>query len=154
IADIEERRLSHQNAAFDVYGRALRIDPSNQDVLGHLERLATETGHWAKLATLLASEIEKIEEPARGIDLPLGLARVYEEETNQVDEAIETYRRAVAVESENRTALVALDRLYGRAQRWEELAEVVRNEIRIAPSDEDRVALSFRLAQICELALM
>src|SRR5204863_9773366 len=42
IAEIEERRLSHQNAAFEVYGRALRVDPNNQDVLAHLERLAAE----------------------------------------------------------------------------------------------------------------
>jgi tetratricopeptide (TPR) repeat protein len=154
IAEIEERRLSHQNAAFDVHGRALRIDPANQDVLAHLERLAGETGHWAKLATLLASEIEKIEEPRRAIDMLLRLARVYEEETAQLEEAIATYRRAVAAEPDSKAALVALDRLYGRAQQWDDLADVVRSEIRIAPSDEDRVALTFRLAQIYELALV
>ena len=154
IAEIEERRLSHQNAAFDVYGRALRIDPTNQDVLAHLERLAAETGHWAKLATLLASEIERIDEPRRAIELLLRLARVYEEETGQLEEAIATYRRAVAADPDSKAALVALDRLYGRAQQWEDLADVVRREIRIAPTDEDRVALTFRLAQIYELALV
>jgi tetratricopeptide (TPR) repeat protein len=154
IAEIEERRLSHQNAAFDVYGRALRIDPSNQDVLAHLERLAGETGHWPKLATLLSNEIDKIEEPKRAIDMLLRLARVYEEETNQLEEAIATYRAAVGADPDSKPALVALDRLYGRAQQWEELADVVRSEIRIAPSDEDRVALTFRLAQIFELALV
>jgi len=154
IATIEERRLSHQNAAFDVYGRALRVDPNNLDVLAHLERLALETGHWAKLSNLLASEIEKVEEPRRAIDLLLRLARVYEEETGQLDEAITTYRRAIEADPDNKQALVALDRLFGRAQQWDELADVVRKEIRIAPSDEDRVALTFRLAQIYELALV
>src|SRR4029078_9714913 len=62
IATIEERRLSHQNAAFDVYGRALRVDPNNQDVLAHLERLAAETGHWAKLSNLLACESANVAE--------------------------------------------------------------------------------------------
>ena len=154
IAEIEERRLSHQNAAFDVYGRALRVDPNNQDVLAHLERLAAETGHWAKLANLLASEIEKVDETRRAIDLLLRLARVYEEETGQLEEAIATYRRAIEADPDSKTALVALDRLYGRAQQWDELADVVRREIRIAPTDEDRIALTFRLAQIYELALV
>jgi tetratricopeptide (TPR) repeat protein len=154
IAEIEERRLSHQNAAFDVYGRALRVDPNNQDVLAHLERLASETGHWAKLSTLLASEIEKVEEPRRAIDLLLRLARVYEEETGQLDEAIATYRRAITADPDSRQALVALDRLFMRAQQWDDLADVVRKEIRIAQSDEDRIALNFRLAQIYELALV
>jgi len=43
IAELEERRLSHQNAAFDAYGRALRVDPNNQDVLAHLGRLAADS---------------------------------------------------------------------------------------------------------------
>jgi golgin subfamily B member 1 len=154
MAEIEERRLSHQNAAFDIYGRALRVDPTNQEVLGQLDRLAAETGHWPKLANLFATELEKIEDPRRQIDLLLRLGRLYEEETNQPDEAIATYRKAVEAEPESKPALVALDRLYGRAQQWDELADVVRREIKIAPSDEDRVALTFRLAQIYELAIM
>ena len=154
IAEIEERRLSHQNAAFDVYGRALRVDPNNQDVLAHLERLAAETGHWAKLATLLAGEIEKVDEARRAIDLLLRLARVYEEETGQLDEAIATYRHAITADPDSKQALVALDRLFARAQQWDELAEIVRKEIRVAQADEDRVALNFRLAQIYELALV
>jgi tetratricopeptide (TPR) repeat protein len=154
IAEIEERRLSHQNAAFDVYGRALRVDPNNLDVLAHLERLASETGHWAKLASLLATEIDKVDEPRRAIDLLLRLARVYEEETGQLEEAIATYRRAITADPDSKPALVALDRLFMRAQQWDELAEVVRKEIRIAPSDEDRITLTFRLAQIYELALV
>ena len=154
IAEIEERRLSHQNAAFDVYGRALRIDPTNQDVLAHLDRLASETGHWAKLANLFASEIEKVDEPRRAIDMLLRLARIYEEETGQVEEAIATFRRAMGADPDSKDALIALDRLYVRAQQWDDLADVVRREIKVAPSDEDRVTLTFRLAQIYELALM
>jgi tetratricopeptide (TPR) repeat protein len=154
IAELEERRLSHQNAAFEAYGRALRVDPNNQDVLAHLGRLAGETGHWAKLANLFQNELEKIEDGRRQVDMLLRLARIYEEETGQVEEAIATYRRVVDAEQDNKEALVALDRLYSRAQRWDELAEVVRREIGIAPSDQAIVDLTFRLAQIYELALL
>jgi golgin subfamily B member 1 len=153
IAELEERRLSHQNAAFEAYGRALRVDPANQDVLAHLQRLAAETGHWAKLANVFQAELEKIEDTRRQVDMLLRLARIYEEETGQADEAIATYQRVVDAEPDNRAALEALDGLYSRAQRWDELAEVVRRRIRIAPHDEDIVSLTFRLAQIYELAL-
>jgi golgin subfamily B member 1 len=154
MAEIEERRLSHQNAAFDIYGRALRVDPTNQDILFQLDRLASETGHWGKLASLFATELDKIDDPHKQSDLLLRLGRVYEEETNQPEEAIATYRKAVEADGESKPALVALDRLYGRAQQWDELAAVVRREVGIASSDDQRVALTFRLAQIYELALM
>jgi tetratricopeptide (TPR) repeat protein len=83
----------------------------------------------------------------------LRLAHVYEEETGQVDEAIATYKGVVSLEGDNKDALVALDRLYSHAQRWEDLADVIRREIRIAPSDDVIVALTYRLAQVYELAI-
>jgi golgin subfamily B member 1 len=154
IAELEERRLSHQNKAFEAYGRALHVDPSNQDVLLHLQRLAAETGHWAKLATLFGTELGKLEDTRGKVDMMLRLARIYEEETGQVEDAIATYRQVVEAEAENKEALVALDRLYGQANRWEELADIIQREVHIAPSDEAIVALTFRLAQVYELALM
>src|SRR5262249_40799342 len=89
-AEPQGRRLSHPHAAFDAYGRALRVAPNNQDVLAHLGRLAAETGHWAKLANLFQNELEKIEDGRRQVDMLLRLARIYEEETGQVEEAIAT----------------------------------------------------------------
>ncbi len=154
IAEIEERRLSHQSAAFEAYGRALHVDAGSQDVLAHLERLAAETNGWQKLARLYAAELEKTEDARRSVDLLLRLARIHEEETNQADESIADYQRVIGAEPDNHAALGALDRLYSRSQRWEELADVVRSEIRTARSDEERVDLTFRLAQIYELALM
>ncbi|MDB4980275.1 MAG: Tetratricopeptide 2 repeat protein [Myxococcales bacterium] len=154
IAELEERRLSHQNAAFDAYARALHVDPSNGDVIAQLQRLAHETGHWPKLAALYAGELSRLEDPRQKVETMLRLAHVYEEETGQVDEAIATYRQVVAAESDNKEALVALDRLYSHAQRWEELADIIKREVRIAPSDEAIVALTYRLAQVYELALL
>ncbi|HVZ74315.1 MAG TPA: tetratricopeptide repeat protein [Polyangia bacterium] len=154
IAELEERRLSHQNAAFDAYARALHVDPSNGDIVAHLQRLAHETGHWPKLASLYANVLGRVEDPRQKVETMLRLARVYEEETGQLDEAIATYRQVVAAESDNKEALVALDRLYSHAQRWEDLADIIKREVRIAPTDDAIVALTFRLAQVYELALL
>jgi golgin subfamily B member 1 len=156
IAALEERRLSHQGKAFEAYGRALHVDPSNADVLAHLQRLAAETGQWIKLASLFSAEVERLEDTRGKVDMMLRLARIYEDETGQLDEAITTYRGVVRpdVEPDNREALVALDRLYSHAQRWEDLADIVRREIGVAPSDEAIVTLTFRLAQVYELALL
>jgi tetratricopeptide (TPR) repeat protein len=156
IAELEERRLSHQSKAFEAYGRALHVDPSNADVLQHLQRLAADTGHWAKLAALFSAELERLDDTRAKVDMMLRLARVYEEETGQVDDAIATYKAVVTVDGEpgNKEALVALDRLYSHAQRWDELADTIRREVKIAPSDEAIVALTFRLAQVYELALL
>jgi len=154
IADIEERRLSHQSAAFDAYGRAFRLDSSNLDVVAHLERLAAETNGWQRLARFYAEELEKSEDPRRRVDVLLRLARIHEEETGQAGDAIADFQRVVQLEPDNRVALTALDGLYSRSQRWEELAEVVRSEVRTGRSEQEIIDLTFRLAQIYELALV
>ncbi|MEO8213020.1 MAG: hypothetical protein ABI560_07500, partial [Myxococcales bacterium] len=154
IAEIEERRLSHQSAAFEAYGRALHVDASNQDVVAHLERLAAETNGWQKLARLYAAELETTEDAPRRVELLLRLARIHEEETDQGDDAIADYRRVLQVDPDNRAALEALDRLYSRNQSWDELTDVVKSEIRTGRSNEEIVDFTFRLAQIYELALM
>jgi tetratricopeptide (TPR) repeat protein len=165
IAEIEERRLSHQGAAFEAYGRALQADPGNAEVVAHLERLAAETNGWQRLAQLYSQELARptesrsgepgalAVEPGQRVELLLRLARLHEEETNEQASAISDYQSVLRLEPENRAALTALDRLFVREQRWQELAEVVLKEVAIAPTDDDTVDLTFRLAQIHELAL-
>ena len=124
MAEIEERRLSHQNAAFDIYGRALRVDPTNQDVLVQLDRLAAETGHWAKLATPVrdrAGEDRRSAPADRSAAAPRR-ASTKRRPTSPRRPSPPTARRS-RPSGENKQALVALDRLYGRAQQWDELAD-------------------------------
>jgi tetratricopeptide (TPR) repeat protein len=159
IAEIEERRLSHQSAAFDAYGRAFQVDSGNGDVLAHLERLAGEINGWTRLGRLLSQEIDRTDDRGRRVELLLRLARLHDEETGAHDDAIADYQRVLAFDPDNQTALGALDRLFVREQRWQELADIVVKEVQVAGAStepgaaEEVVELTFRLAQIYELAL-
>ena len=127
IAEIEERRLSHQNAAFDVYGRALRVDPTNQDVLAHLERLAAETGALGQAGDAVrerAGEDRRTAPRDRSAAAPRAHLRGGDRPGRRGDRDLPARHRRPTPTA--RTALVALDRLYARAQQWDELAEVVR----------------------------
>ena len=156
IAEIEERRLSHQNAAFDVYGRALRVDPSNQDVLAHLERLADETGHWAKLATLLRRRDRegRRSAPRRSTCCCASRASTRRRPASS-SEAIATYRRVVDAEPDNkdgaRRARSAVSAAPSSGTSWP-TSSAARSGSR-RPT-RTIVALNFRLAQIYELALV
>ncbi len=153
LAKIHERRLSDFDAAFDAYCRALRVDPANQDVIAHIDRLAESSGRWADLAAVYDQEVERILDSRLQTEILLRLARIYEEETHDLDKAILTYRRVADAEPDRKDGLEALDRLYTRTERWQDLAEVVRREIRLADSDQQIIDLSYRLAQILEVAL-
>ena len=153
IAEIHEYRLERAHDAFGAFARALREEPGNELSLGHLERLADLTGAWRELAELYSSEADKSLDVPRQVDLLSRLARVFEEELGLPDEAITIYRRILDAEFDNRSAVLALDRLYSGSERWEELADILRKEIQLAASDDETIALQFRLGQVLEQAL-
>jgi tetratricopeptide (TPR) repeat protein len=153
VAGIYERRLSNFDASFDAYCRAMRADPTNPEVTAHLDRMAEASGRWAELAAAIEAEIERVLDSSLQVEMLLRLARVYEEETREIDKAIATFKRVADAEPDRKDGLVALDRLYTMTERWQDLADVMRREIRLADTEEQIVSLTFRLAQILEVAL-
>jgi tetratricopeptide (TPR) repeat protein len=153
IADIHERRLAAFDNAFDAYTRALRVDPTNPDVIAHLDRLSEVTGRWSDLAVAYEAEVERVMDSRLQVEMLLRIGRIYEEETHEVDKAIVAYRRVSEAEPDRKDGLVALDRLYTHTQNWAELADVLRREIRLADTEDQIIELTFRLAQILELAV-
>jgi tetratricopeptide (TPR) repeat protein len=150
IALLHEQRIGNAEAAFDAYARALRDDGGNQLTLGHLERLSEITNGWQSLSQLLAAEAEKSLDVPRQVDLWSRLARVYEHELADVPKAIATYRRILDAEYDNRPAVYALDRLFTHSAAWQDLVQILRREIQLAESEEDGLALQFRLGQTFE----
>ncbi|HEX2570588.1 MAG TPA: tetratricopeptide repeat protein [Polyangia bacterium] len=153
IAQINEQRLQRAGRAFEAYGRAFREDSTNEDTIGHLERLGQEAGTWSQLVGLYEEELKKLLEPSRQIEMLLRAARVYEEELGELHKGIAALRRILDVDPDERTAILSLDRLYQATQRWPELAEILRREIRLAQSDEEIIALLFRQGQLQESEL-
>lgn len=153
VAGIYERRLSNFDASFDAYCRAMRADPSNPEVTAHLDRMAEASGRWPELAAAIEGEIERVMDSGLQVEMLMRLARVYEEETREIDKAIATFKRVADAEPDRRDGLVALDRLYTVTERWQDLADIVRREIRLADTEDQIVALTYRLAQILEVAL-
>jgi len=153
VAGIYERRLANFDASFDAYCRAMRADPANPEVIAHLDRMAEASGRWSELAAAIEAEIERVMDSQLQVEMLMRLARVYEEETREVEKAIATFKRVAEAEPDRKDGLVALDRLYTMTERWQDLTDIVRREIRLSDTEEQIVSLTYRLAQILEVAL-
>ncbi len=153
IASIHERRRVDLDGAFEAYTRAFRLDPTNAEVIGHLDRLALATVKWGELAAVYESELANIHDSRLQVQTLLQVARIHEEELHEADKAIAVYRRVIDAEPDRMEALQALDRLYTRNKIWRELADVLRAEIRLSSSAELSTGLQFRLAQVLEVEL-
>ncbi|MCA9664794.1 MAG: tetratricopeptide repeat protein, partial [Myxococcales bacterium] len=159
IANLQETREENSAAAFEAYGRALQEDSADEQALAHLERLASEIGGetgaegWQTLAKLYESELDKLVDAMRQVEMGLRVARVYEEELGDAESAIRHFNQVLEVEMENRDAILALDRLYQQGERYGDLAEILRRRIRMAETEQDIIDLQFRLGQLYQEAL-
>ena len=136
IAQLHEQMIGNAHAAFDAYARALRDDSGNQLTLGHIERLAEITGTWEPLAQLYSAEAGKSLDVPRQVDLYTRLARVYEQELNDVAEGDRDAAQAARgrVRQQARRARPRSS-VHDRRRQWPELTEILRREIQLAEND-------------------
>jgi tetratricopeptide (TPR) repeat protein len=149
VAKLYEDMLENAMASFQTWARAVACDVTNEESLGEYERLAANVGRWAELAALYDQQLERVgDDPLRFSELGLRLARIYEGELNDFDNAIERYKRVLGVEAENSLAIEALDRLYEETGRFAELADILRREAEFAGAPEDSLQFRFRLGKV------
>ncbi|MFO0589178.1 MAG: tetratricopeptide repeat protein [Polyangiaceae bacterium] len=154
IARLYEEMLGDHTNAFETYARAVACDSANEDSLANYERLGSAIGRWADVAALYDQELEKLgENPQAFVDLGLRLANIFETQLEDVDNAIARYRRVLAVDVENQTAVRSLDRLFSMTERWADLAQILAREAEIAQAPDEQLELKYRLGQVHQLRL-
>ena len=147
-----DEQLADTDAAFAAYGEALREDPAHEAALNGLETLAKRLEYWQVYVDLLEDIVENIPSEWVARDLLLRVARVYDEELQQPEEAILRFRRALEFDPDHEGSILALDRLYQSISAWNELSEILL--LRIERSEpEDRVDLLVRLGGVYEIEL-
>jgi len=153
IAGIYERQLQQFDKAFGAYARALDMEPQNAATVEQLGRLAEVTGDWEKYAKLLAEQAEKVLDPEIKSDFLKRVASVRLDKLQDVDAAVRRFREVLDENPEDRDAIASLDHIFSHLERWDDLVDNLRRQIRIADDEEASVALQFRMGQIYQLSM-
>ncbi|MBN2716217.1 MAG: tetratricopeptide repeat protein [Deltaproteobacteria bacterium] len=139
--------------AFEMYARALQVDPANETTLTQLDALAHTTGKWADYAKILDARLENLEDDEARVVLGLKAAAVYEINLDNMDAAIQRYRQVLDVDSENRDAVLSLDKLYQIGEQWQALASILQKETMLMADPEESLDVQFRLGQLYQQEL-
>ncbi len=148
IAAIQLGKLSDEVAAEETYKATLEIQADDVTALNALDALYSKQEAWDKLLNTLEAKLDA--DPAMDAQLPilLRMASIQEDACHKPDDAIATYIRITDLDNTSTEAKHALERLYEQQEMWQELAELLSGEINDAVSDDDRMALKFRLAKL------
>lgn len=156
ICEIWEDVLDRPDQAIQTYRRVLEEDPEDQNAIEALVRLYERTGNWTLLVEVLREKLEVAADDDERKEILFRIARVCEEQLNDANETIMTYRSVLEADARDRRAMEALDRLYSREGRWGELIDLLETERALIkedsrPSAARRVdGLDLRIADVLE----
>jgi tetratricopeptide (TPR) repeat protein len=151
LASLHVDRFENTDAAIEQLRLVLDEEPGNADAVLALSRLYEKSSRDEDLAELLSQQIDAAQ--GRG-DVPaavklLGrLGEVYEQRLNEPERAVDTYRRVLDLEP-HRPSMEALVRLYRKAERWEDAAEVLERVLD-AGDTQDVARRAQELAELYE----
>jgi tetratricopeptide (TPR) repeat protein len=153
LAEIAEDKADDHSRAFRWMQKALLEDPSHDHSLGEAERLSAIVDGWADLATTYANGIQHTSDALSKAELGRRLAKVYEEQLDDLERAEETYRFVLGVDDHDENALVALDRIYAEHGAYRALSQVLRKRIEGCNNSSELINLHFRLGTVLDKRL-
>lgn len=154
LAQIQEDQLEDLEASLETYARLFREDPSDETVWDTLGRLARVLDRWGRLADIYGSALEDIAvDDPQTAKLALSAGRIHDQKTGDLVKAAVLYRRALRFDPTDRAAFDAVESVYQRSASHRDLLELYEQQSEVAATDEERVALVHKMAQIQETAL-
>ena len=128
--------------------------PASAPAREALENLANILDNWQPLITLyekaLSAKGKERLAPDLERELLLVVAVAYDEKLAQSDRAVEYFRRAQSIQPEDASALVALERLYTRTERWSDLVDTLLKKAQLVTDDAEREEIRIRTARVWE----
>ena len=119
------KKLDHADYALSAYRESVKLDGSRIDSRRGLAELCRHQQRWSELADQLHNLVELEPTPPARVDLLMALGELHETQLASSAKAAEAYQRAVETDPDCEDALLALERLYRRDERWPLLAGVL-----------------------------
>lgn len=147
-ANVRETVMDSPQGAIEQYQQVLANDDADPVALDALEKLYIRLEDWESLKDIYTRKTELAEDPEERCRLLQVLGQVYDAELGDVDRAIDTYQGILEIDPQHYDAIAALDRLYGRAERWLDQLQVLERALEISERSEEQTALRFRIASL------
>jgi len=155
LATYYDTQLGDAPRAIEAYRRLLDADqssPATQARAGAaLARLYEESKQWQALRDVHRKQAAWAEDAMVRRSLLGRIAQLEEEQLDDRESAIATWRDVLHDQPADTGALLSLERLYTGGERWRDLVEVLRRMVDIAPNEA--VTLLSRVAELHELQL-
>ncbi|OIP42424.1 MAG: hypothetical protein AUK47_04520, partial [Deltaproteobacteria bacterium CG2_30_63_29] len=151
LATIYETRLENDESARKGWELILRQEEEDLEAISHLEAIYKRAGASQELVTLLEHKASLSSTPDdERKALYFEVARILEDVLGEPTRSVEAYRQVLLVDGAEATALEALERLYQQEEAWDDLVELLRQELTILDSPAKILDVRFKLGSVLE----
>jgi tetratricopeptide (TPR) repeat protein len=147
VADLLETKLSDAGRARDLYEQIILEDPGHDAACDALSRIYQSLNDVEGLAKILEKRSEALRGEAR-VEAMCRVAELYEDQLNNLPEALRRYELALEADPRALTALRGVDRILNRQGRYGELLEILERQLAIAATPRQKINLLERMAGI------
>jgi golgin subfamily B member 1 len=148
IAVISEGKLGDVERALGAWQKMEQLSPGYERAREAQKRILLKNKQWDRMVSVLEREYEVAAEQTQKVEILRRLARVYIEKLNAPDRAAGVYQQILALDPRDMVALRALVDSYERGERYQELAKLLRDQLEVAASKQEKVGLLRRLLGI------
>ena len=146
--ELAHQELSQSELAADCYQELLAIDRNDAGALRALCDIRRAQSRWNEVVGLLERQLEVVAGDERG-PVAQAVGQVYRDHLDDPRAAIRAYETALEIDATDPVTMNALEALYQGNDRLEALRALLERRAELA-TDEERLALQLRLAQLYE----
>ncbi|HUU00878.1 MAG TPA: tetratricopeptide repeat protein [Myxococcota bacterium] len=150
LAEILSERLSRDEDAIGKLEQCLEFSPGYLPALKTLGNLYSKYNRWESLIHMYERELDVTRDHDQSIFLLDKIGSLWEEKLNNIDQAIETYKRLLEISPNYLPAIRTLGKLFVRADKWEEMIQINELEAQLINDQKQVVSLLHRNGEIYE----
>ncbi|MEM9874106.1 MAG: tetratricopeptide repeat protein, partial [Myxococcota bacterium] len=148
LGEVYEIHLGRDAEALAAYCDALDHAPHHRSALDGSLRVRARLQRWREQAEALEADARRVDDVRLAIDALLRAGEIFETHLEAPARAISAFEAVRSIESDNVSALLALEPLYSAASEPEKLMEVYATLARVASAPQQRVAALDELAHL------
>src|SRR5690606_19293014 len=126
-AHLAADRLDNVAAAIEGWKRVLDLRGEDPEALRAIAHLYDAQSQWSELTDVLERHFDIDDPDDHRIHVPTTTLRLFDEQLNRDDEALETYQRVLDIDYSNAVALRAIASIWRRRKNVDELVAALNN---------------------------
>lgn len=144
------QRLSRPDYAIPYYQQVLTMDPSRVAAMRQMAEMYRSLKQWEPLTEVLVRVVEMSEDARHKADTLVEIGELCLNELNLPEKASGYYQKALQQDSNNVSALQALERIHEALEDWDSLMDVLQRRANTAEDPSAVADAKLRIAEVLE----